>query len=302
MYPHYPCILLFFALYLPTQRITGVQICQTLRLDNIWGSNSIILPSYTAQWLAQGWLCRVYLTATLGVTAPLVAFISLQILATGVRRQQVGELEMASPSLHQTTTNIRVLLYSLVCALPVIILQIAVAWISVWVKDNGEQFEAQPESVLAYFFGPFWYAANPQKQCTVLTNTAVGMNCALCSFPAAAVIIHGIWSLAFVIALWVLYGKLTIKASNMAIARKLLLFCSLVTSFSATGVGVLGASVAFSPFSWVNQGLWIAHYITAACTAFITVIFMTIVPSVSLRYISRVSSSRVTCLLFIAIE
>jgi hypothetical protein len=153
------------------------------------------------------------------------------------RRQQLGELELANPTVHQTRTNAKIMALATLSTLPIALAQAAVAWLSVWVKYDGAPLERNPRSVLGIFFAVYRYADDPQTQCA---SAADSSECVLCAFPAAAVAVQAVWVVPFLIALWVVYQRLTLKAVNVTLARRLFLFCALVTSFSLSGTPPFG--------------------------------------------------------------
>ena len=62
-----------------------LQLSQLLRVSSIWGANSFLLPARVTAWTGYGWMCRVYLTLSLGVLHPLCAFTALLMLTSALR-------------------------------------------------------------------------------------------------------------------------------------------------------------------------------------------------------------------------
>lgn len=60
---------------------------QILHLPLLWGPNSIVAPAHVTGFTGDGWLCRIYVTAALGVAAPLSAWTALFMLESGVQRK-----------------------------------------------------------------------------------------------------------------------------------------------------------------------------------------------------------------------
>ena len=62
-----------------------LQLSQLLRVSSIWGANSFLLPPRVTAWTGAGWMCRIYLTLSLGVLHPLCAFTALLMLTAALR-------------------------------------------------------------------------------------------------------------------------------------------------------------------------------------------------------------------------
>lgn len=62
-----------------------LQLSLLLRVSSLWGANSFLLPAGVRAWTGSGWMCRIYLTASLGVLHPLCAFTTLLMLTAALR-------------------------------------------------------------------------------------------------------------------------------------------------------------------------------------------------------------------------
>jgi len=152
-----------------------------------------------------------------------------------------------------------VIVYALLCTLPVLLLQAATAWVSVWVKYQGATIESQPRSVIGYFLANYWYGT-PEQCGTAAT-------CTLCVFPAASAIIHLAWTFVFLLCVWDVSARLCATAINKAIKRRLRILVAFITLIGVGGAAAMGASVAWGPFSWPNQGCWLGYVASVAAMA-----------------------------------
>ena len=148
-------------------------------------------------------------------------------------------------------------------------LQAVVAWLGVAVQHHGQPIEQSPRSLLGYFFATYW-EGSPQ-QCgaaaaagpagapdaaaggaslqapaggDAVTLAAAGGpgsvaaaagGCTLCCFPAAAVIAHAVFTLAFLAALWVTCARLAAAVLNNRLKRRMRLFQLAYSALAAGG-------------------------------------------------------------------
>lgn len=61
------------------------QLSLLLRVSSLWGANSFVLPAGVRAWTGAGWMCRIFLTAGLGVLHPLCACLTLLMLKAALR-------------------------------------------------------------------------------------------------------------------------------------------------------------------------------------------------------------------------
>lgn len=66
------------------------QLSLLLRISSLWGANSFLLPPGAAAWAGSGWMCRIYLTASLGFLQPFCACTTLLMLTAALRWVLVG--------------------------------------------------------------------------------------------------------------------------------------------------------------------------------------------------------------------
>lgn len=166
-------------------------------------------------------------------------------------------------------TNLLLLLSTLPNAQPpaplaLIHVQAVVAWLGVAVQYHGQPIERLPRSLLGYFFATYW-EGSPEQCGTAAAAGAPGAaadvaslqapaggsavslaaaggpdaaaaagGCTLCCFPAAAVIAHAVFTLAFLAALWVTCARLAAAVLNNRLKRRMRLF---QLAYSALAVG-----------------------------------------------------------------
>jgi hypothetical protein len=73
-----------------------MQALQILRLALLWGPYSIVAPQHVTSWTGSGWLCRIYITAALGIAAPLSSWFFLFLLAAGKAETETSTLSLAN--------------------------------------------------------------------------------------------------------------------------------------------------------------------------------------------------------------
>lgn len=178
---------------------------------------------------------------------------------------------------------VKAVIFASLCTLPIAMLQAAVAWISIWVGYQGESLELQPRSVLGYFFATFWYGTTEQCSSGKVTHAT----CTMCVFPAAAAIIHAIWTFIFLISFWTVTKRISRAVINRSLKRRVASLSILVSALASLGAGCVGASVAFSPFTWPNQGCWLGYVATVAATSFLITWKVTIYPVHEMHLASR---------------
>lgn len=153
-----------------------------------------------------------------------------------------------------------------------------IAWLGVAVQYQGRPIEASPRSVLGIFFATYW-AGSPQQcgtsdtdvglpagapagaQPVMLASTEApgsggaapeepeelgGGGCTACVFPAAAVIAQGLFTLAFLAALWVTSARLVAAVLNTRLKRRVRLFQAAYSLLAVAG-GPPGASCLHVP-------------------------------------------------------
>eukprot|EP00890_Picochlorum_soloecismus_P000697 jgi/Picsp_1/1628/NSC_05104-R3_hypothetical protein CHLNCDRAFT_140060 [Chlorella variabilis] len=255
---------------------------QVLRLPLLWGPSSVVAPSYVTSWTSQGWLCRVYLTLNMGVLVPFFCWWILFLLLAAKRKVERSvevDAEIYTEQKAKIGRMIRkrladavlgkseVILPSLLSSVPIFALQTVTAWIGLAFSYNGNNIEYSPRSVLGYFLGTFWYGT--QEQCSTSTVSDY-TTCTLCVIPATSVIIHGIWTLLYLALLWHVSLSLGRLVMNRHMRRILVLHACALTLILSAGVACLGSSIAYDPFGWINQGLWLGYFLSIVLMCFIT--------------------------------
>ena len=172
----------------------------------------------------------------------------------------------------------RVLLFAVLCTLPIALLQSAIAWVTQFVDYEQATIESQPRTLIGYFLAVFWHGTPEQCNNNNSTTSSNSSKCTLCTFPAATGIVHIAWTLAFLAALWIVSSKLVASALNRALKRRLRSLVALLTMFSVLGCACVGASVVQGPFTWVNQSLWLGYVATVAATVLLLSWEMVVLP------------------------
>lgn len=214
--------------------VAGTAAVQVAHLYSLlWNPGSPISPAKVTNFTVQGWLCRIYLVASLGVFIPLSLWLAIFSIASGRRGIIASKLQKQLEGWDSTTcpSNMRIFVFSFVCTLPIAVLQAVVAFVGVGARSEGETFEEQPRSVLGFFFATFWEGTG--SQCSPSADS--DQDCILCVFPAASVIIHCLFSLVALYLLWVSSWKLANDALNRSVRRRLRRFVTIFTIFTLTG-------------------------------------------------------------------
>ena len=249
-----------------------------LRLNVLWGPNSVVAGSSVTNWTSQGWLCRIFITLALGVTAPWACWLSVCMLASMLHTLQDTRVapgrEKHLCCLGPSRAHIlgKSVFLSFMITLPIAAMQSVIAWISLTLTDNGQSIEESPTSSLGTFLAPFWYgdtmqcAYQPSLSDEISTTNTYA--CTMCVFPAAAVIVHGAWTVLFVLLL----GYTTMKLCSMPVlsprvSRLLKVFTALLSFSCLAGLVCMGVSIYYqNPFAWSNQGLWLGYVTTVLCS------------------------------------
>lgn len=199
-----------------------MQCSQVLRLSTVFGYKSTVFDDEVTDWSGRGYMCRIYLTAALGVLHPLCAAFALHAF------KAITAGYVSSPPLskeERSPTGI-LLVKSALVMLPVAAGQSVMAWLSTFVEGSDDDpIEESPRSLLGYFFATYTYGT--RAQC----NRASG--CTLCTFPAGPVILHVIWRATFLLALWVAASKAAHAAQVSS--RRVRVFQCLLTVLVAVG-------------------------------------------------------------------
>lgn len=271
---------------------------QILRLPLLWGPNSVVAPSKVTAWTSQGWLCRIYLTSSLGIACPMVCWLALFLLTGALRRLQLNSVHLGEIDGNRVS-HLSLLSRSwfsvdrsgifewpvtltLLVSLPIAAGQAIIAWIDLTITHNGEPVEQDPRSLIGYFLAVFWYGN--AEQCAV-DFSQVGTEaleneypCTMCVFPAAAVIVHVCWIVPYALMVWSVTRRLRAFQPKKAIMRKLNLFAFWIIVACGLGAGCIGASIAYDPFGWINQGLWLGYFTTLMVTVLLVMYLVVDIP------------------------
>ena len=134
--------------------------------------------------------------------------------------------------------NARLVGLAALCTLPVAVVQAAVAWLGLAVRYQGRPLEESPSSLLGRFFATYWMGtpqqcgaaggsddgSSPGSSAGGAADAAASGGCTLCTFPAAAVIAHALFTAALLAALGVTCSRLAAAVLNTRLRRRLRLF------------------------------------------------------------------------------
>lgn len=214
-------------------------LVQMLRLTSLWGASSVVFGGGVTAWTSSGWMCRAYLAASLGVLQPLCSLTTLLLIATAVSRK-FGPDPQQRPAA-------RVACLAVGLAAPVAAVQGLFAFMSLFLRYQGQPPEAQPRSALGIFFATYW--RGDAQQCGGSGGgSGGGGGCAACTFPAASVIAHAAFTAAYVGALALLSSRTAAAALNQHLRRRVRVFQALESALAiagergAGGRGCVGAS------------------------------------------------------------
>ena len=226
-----------------------------LPLNVLWGPASVVAGTGVTEWTSQGWMCRIFLTLCLGVCAPLaLTLVAVMLFSVMYETDARGHDGKASSLVLDHPVAVGLLI-----ALPFGATQAVIAWISLTLTWEDMPIEESPTSFMATWLAPF--AIGNELTCNSASLDG-GYPCTACVFPAASVLVHGIWTLFYVIAL----VYVTIKLRPQA-ARIYWLAGSLLAS-TVAGIVCMGVAIMYhDPFTWSNQGLWLGWVATVLVAA-----------------------------------
>lgn len=152
-----------------------------------------------------------------------------------------------------------VVLPALLSTMPIAILQSLTAWIGLAFEVNGGSVEDSPESVLGYFLGMFRYGSDNECSKDAGQDPPIP-TCTMCTFPAIPVIITAFWMMLYLGMLWDVSLCLSKALVNRSLKKKVIFFTMSFSTVLSLGFGCLGASIPFSPFTWIQQSLWLGYF------------------------------------------
>lgn len=240
---------------------------QLLRLSTLWGTGSVVFPTSFTNWTGDGWMCRIYLTLSLGILQPLCSLSTLLLFsaATSPKRPKFNpndSLPTSNPTSPPPPIAGMRELWAVALATAVFgiaLIQAVIAWISVPMESLGLEVETDPRSALGIFFGTYWEGEG-EDECG--TRTTDPSYCTLCTFPAAAVLANFSWTCGYLLILWSTCSKITSTVVNRRLKHRIKTFAWIVGILSALGSSILALTVATGPFSWVNQTGWLVYFST----------------------------------------
>jgi hypothetical protein len=226
-----------------------------LPLNVLWGPGSVVAGTSVTEWTSQGWMCRIFLTLCLGVCAPLALTLVAVMLFSMMYEMDTRGFDGKGSSLVLDHP----LAIGMLIALPFCATQAVIAWISLSLTWEDMPIEESPSSFIAKWLAPFVIGNE-------LTCNSAGLDglypCTACVFPAASVLVHGVWTLLFVLAL--VYVTFKLRPQR---ARTYWLTGSLLAS-TVAGIVCMGVAIMYhDPFTWINQGLWLGWVSTVLVAA-----------------------------------
>lgn len=250
---------------------------QVLWLSTIWGATSVIFPSSITGWTGAGWMCRIYLTATLGILQPLCTLITLFMFAAANRKSYNRNLPPRRELWAAALATV---------AVAIGLLQAVTAWISLALQGIFDlQIETAPRSVLGVLLGTYW-AGN--------TDECDGTQCTLCTFPAAAVILQCIWTMVLLGVLFSNAKQTTSTVLNKKLKARIKGFAIALGLLVCLGSVALALTIIQGPFSWINQAAWLAYFVTVFLIAILVSWELVIWPAHELRSVVRLMDEAMT--------
>ncbi|KAL3134644.1 hypothetical protein ABBQ32_007654 [Trebouxia sp. C0010 RCD-2024] len=223
-------------------------LVQILRLDSLWTPESVVLRrrSNITNWTREGLLCRLYLTLSLGAFQPLFLLLSL-MLCQGTLSRHKSKRCCSLP-------NLKAVALAFIWALPILLLQSVVAWISIFF--NGDRWEGQSHKFLHYFFAAYQFG-------NVYTCGAQYANrCALCVFPAVADIVSVAFTAFFLLALLATTRRMIAAAINRRIQRRLRIFQAITASTLVAGEALRTCTLVSTPYHWTFHMVWVMYWLS----------------------------------------
>ena len=218
--------------------VAGLAAVQVARLYSLlWNPGSPISSEKATDWTVQGWLCRIYVSASLGILAPMCFWLAVFSIDSGRHglQQLMGKKPLPGWEISEPTilpSNKRIFMLSLLCTLPVAILQSVVAFVGVWANTGGKSPEEDPRSVMGYFFATFWNGDD--SECNSSSNGS-NRECILCVFPAASAIIYVAFSFVVLLALWIASWNLASHSLNRSVKKRLRRFVAMFSILVVLG-------------------------------------------------------------------
>ena len=219
--------------------LAAVQVCRLYTL--LWNPGSSISSSAVTDWTGQGWMCRIYISASLGIFFPYCCLFTLFALERGrygfqelMERKAMPGWESSNKKIH--AANKRIFVLSTLCTLPIALLQSCIAFVGVWATSKGKSPEEDPRSVMGYFFATYWQGSGAECSSFFDGTTESGTNeCALCVFPAASVILYLVTNIPIVCGVLALSYNIIAESYNRTVRRRVRIFSVLFAALVLAG-------------------------------------------------------------------
>lgn len=233
---------------------------ELLRMLALWGVPS--RPGLASNRTSEQ-LCRIYLAFSLGLLQPLFYLLTLLLcqssLSPGRKRRQLGQERSAGSVLWLAAAG----------TLPMLAVQVVLAWFSKIFQSHD--WEARNGSLPRYFFGV--YNQGNAEQCAAASG-----GCIVCIYPAAMIIVSGIFSLTYLLGLCIVSSKLASRTINRRLLRRMRTLELGMDVLVVAGLALAGASVSTNPFNLVWQLLIIFYRASACLAALLATWLLVVVP------------------------
>lgn len=157
---------------------------------------------------------------------------------------------------------------------PLMMAQIVLAYVSLIMAERG--WNSDQDSLPGRFFGVFYMGS--AEQCFNDSE-----RCVVCVFPAAMIIVMGIFEMGFLAVLWKVSSRVASTAVNRKLVVRLRMFEVGMMILMPASLAFLGTSVSTTPFNVAWQIL-VALY---SCCTFLTVILSSWMLVVVPVYVAR---------------
>jgi hypothetical protein len=233
-----------------------------LPLNLLWGPTSVVAGYDVTSWTSQGWMCRIFLTVCLGICAPLTCILGAMTLCWIVFYINTNRMLSSGRTVPKPNKGVAMVLdhptaLTLLVALPFGAAQAVIAWISLSLTYDENSIEESTTSLISTWLAPF--SVGTDLQCG--TSSVNGeYPCTACLFPAASVLVHGVWTILYSMVLVFAAFKLRELAHSSALKQKALLTTGVLGTCSVAGLICMGITIYYhNPFTWEYQGLWLGY-------------------------------------------
>lgn len=231
-----------------------------LPLNVLWGPSSVVAGVDVTSFTSQGWLCRIFITLCLGICAPIACILGAVILYSMVVELDAPSEPMGGSGKAWSMLWEHPIALALLITLPFGAAQGVIAWISLTLSYEDKPIEESPSSLISTWLSPYVPGNTVQCGSAALDSE---YPCTSCVFPAASVLVHGVWTVMHAMA--TVYAVVRLRNRTPA---KTLWFAGALVLSGLAGLICMGVSIYYhDPFTWANQGLWLGYVATVLVTA-----------------------------------